>query len=130
MSTDGLVEVPQDDAIRRKLISIVEPENINCLLNFDGEQYLFEDIPFPDGWDLFRQESLDRIDGDSFENADYFRYIYNFDIDLGDAGTTAATIDIELNFVEVVDALGDSVDEVASFDDLGLSVSCPIPPAP
>lgn len=120
-SLDGWTKVSEEDESHRKLIGTVTPEAINCILSWKGQDYLFEDIVFPDGWALFRSEAETSVAaGDEIvkkDVVDYFRYIYSFDIDLGDEGTVAASIDLELEF--------DGGLEVAQFDDEDVGVSCP-----
>ena len=117
------VEVPEDEAadLERKLIATVTPENINCLLNFRGKQYVFDDIGFPNGWQLFREEATStalvagvNVRGDV---ADYFKYVYNFGITLDDDLSTSAKIELEFKF--------NDGGEFAEFDDQDVGIACP-----
>ena len=117
------IEVPENEAedLERKLIATVTPEAINCLLNFRGKQYVFDDIGFPNGWQLFREEATStalvagvNVRGDV---ADYFKYVYNFGITLDDDLSTSAKIELEFKF--------NDAGEFAFFDDQDVGIACP-----
>ena len=119
------IEASDNEAaeMERNLIATVTPEAINCLLNFRGKQYVFDDIGFPNGWQLYREEAkTTERDNDTGINsrsdvADYFKYVYNFGIELDDGLTTSAKIDLELEF--------NDDGEFAFFDDQDVGISCP-----
>ena len=117
------IEVPENEAedLERKLIATVTPEAINCLLNFRGKQYVFDDIGFPDGWQLYREEQKHTVEGtDGNERKalpDYFKYVYNFGITLDDDLSTSAKIELEFKF--------NDGGEFAEFDDQDVGIACP-----